>query len=63
MRCKHRYTVYDNHTDFPVIVCGTAEECAKAMGVTLNTFHQNLLARGGHGNRWFIIKEGRMEGV
>ena len=25
------YTVYDNKTDFPVIVSGTAEECAKAI--------------------------------
>ena len=25
MRCKHRYTVYDNHTDFPVIVSGTVD--------------------------------------
>lgn len=34
-----RYTVYNNKTDFPVIVDGTAQECAKAMGMTIDSFY------------------------
>ena len=34
-----RYTVYNNHTDFPVIADGTAKECAKAMGIALDSFY------------------------
>lgn len=33
------YSVYDRKTDQPVIIHGTAPECAKAMGVTRNTFY------------------------
>lgn len=59
MKQLARYTVYDNNTDFPVIVCGTAKECAKIMEIKLNSFH-HLLASNDHGNRWLIIKEGRL---
>ena len=56
-KVKHRrvrYTVYDNKTDFPVIVCGTAEECARVMGVDMNTFYVNISSRKG---RWTILTE------
>lgn len=33
------YTVYDCRTDFPVVVGGTARECAAAMGISLGSFH------------------------
>lgn len=52
----NRYTVYNNKTDFPVIVYGTSEECAKAMGITLNTFYK--LTSYKKTKKWFIIKEG-----
>lgn len=35
---KYHYTVYNCRTDFPVIIGGTARECAAAMGVTLSSF-------------------------
>lgn len=39
-RRKHnRYTVYNRKTDMPVMIGGTARECAKAMGVTLPSFY------------------------
>lgn len=39
-RKKHnRYTVYRRKTDMPVMICGTARECAKAMGVTVPSFY------------------------
>lgn len=54
-----RYTVYDNDTDFPVIVCGTPAECAAAMGVTREEFSM-LKWRFFNGKgclRWFFIRE------
>jgi hypothetical protein len=33
------YSVYDRKTDTPVFIHGTARECAKAMGVTRNSFY------------------------
>lgn len=50
-----RYTVYDNKTDFPVIVSGTSRECAKAMGIGMSRFWGIL--SGQTNKRWFIIKE------
>lgn len=34
-----RYTVYDNRTDFPIIVDGTAVECASALGRSRDSFY------------------------
>lgn len=52
------YTVYDNRTDFPVIVGGTATECAKAMNMTVATFYCTVArARIGRNKRWTILKE------
>lgn len=61
MAMWQRFTVYDNSTDFPVIVCGTSRECAKAMGVALPTFYSVLSIgeKKGHGNRWTILREGK----
>ena len=61
MAMWQRFTVYDNHTDFPVIVCGTSRECSNAMGISLATFYA-VLSNGkgkGHGNRWTILREGK----
>ena len=33
------YTVYNRRTDFPVIIGGTARECAAAMKISLGRFH------------------------
>lgn len=55
-RKQNRYTVYDNKTDFPVIVSGTAMECAEAMGIKVKTFYAALTSKYS-GERWHIIKE------
>ena len=56
---RYYYTVYDNHTDLPLIVCATSEECAKAMGVTVKTFHGYLTPSGkAREKRWTIVSEG-----
>lgn len=51
------YTVYDNRTDFPVIVDGTSKECAKAMGITMNSF-TSICHRSKHkkSKRWYIMR-------
>lgn len=54
-----KYTVYDNRTDEPVAVCATSRECAKAMGVKINTFHAYLTPSAIERKRWTIIKEGK----
>lgn len=52
------YTVYDNRTDFPVIVGGTAEQCARAMNLTLGSFYCAVTrARNKKIKRWTIMKE------
>ena len=42
-RCQKRYSVYDSKTEMPLIIYGTSKECAKAMGVTLNSFYRYLI--------------------
>lgn len=59
------YTVYDNRTDFPVIVDGEARECARVMGITLASFYSAVVrAKSGAVKRWNIEKrylDGRKE--
>lgn len=38
MKPKSRYTVYDTEKDVLIIADGTAEECAKALGISVGTF-------------------------
>ncbi len=38
---KH-YSVYETKTDKPVIIYGTSDECAKAMGITRASFYKKL---------------------
>ena len=40
-----RYSVYRKDTDMPVVVYGTAQECASALGVKLNTFYHYVYHR------------------
>ena len=49
------YTVYDNKTDFPVIVCGTSEQCARVMGIALGSFYSSVTSRGR--GRWTVMVE------
>lgn len=51
------YTVYNNRTDFPVIVDGTAQECANAMGVLVATFYSLISwTENGKIKKWTILK-------
>ena len=60
-----RYSVYDRRTDFPVIIGGTARECAAAMNITLTSFY-NAYSRlkNGYKNasrKWEIFRDEPME--
>ncbi|MBQ8831517.1 MAG: hypothetical protein IJ017_07960 [Oscillospiraceae bacterium] len=33
------YSVYDNKTDFPIVIDATAEDCAAALKRSLNSFY------------------------
>lgn len=55
------YTVYNRRTDFPVIISGTAKECAAAMGITLGSF-KSTYSRQQNGNKrasrkWEIVRD------
>lgn len=52
------YTVYNRRTDFPVIIGGTARECAVAMKITLESFYTKL--KNGHRKatrKWEIFRD------
>ena len=60
MKELKRFTVYDNKTDMPVIVSGTAHEAAKAMGIKYDSFW-SLYSRflKGMRIRWTFIDESK----
>ena len=51
------YTVYDNKTDFPIVVDGTADECARALNRSKNSFY-SLVSRvlKGENKRYSILR-------
>jgi hypothetical protein len=57
------YTVYNNNTDLPVIVDGTAAECAAAMGLKTvgNFFNTVARVRSGYLKKWTILCRKRKE--
>lgn len=52
------YTVYNNKTDFPVIVDGTAAESAAAMGLkSVGVFYNTVKhVRNGYSKKWTIME-------
>lgn len=52
-----RYTIYDNRTDFPIMVDGTADECARALNRSRNSFYC-LVSRvqKGRNKRYTILR-------
>lgn len=57
------YTVYNNNTDMPIIVDGTAAECAAAMGLkTVKNFYNTVArVRSGYLKKWTILDRKRKE--
>lgn len=57
------YTVYNNKTDMPVIIDGTAEECAKAMGIKVSSFYPAVTrTKKGQQKKWYIDSVGVARG-
>ena len=60
MKRLARYSVYNPGTDMPVIIGGTARECAAAMGVTyasFRTIYSTLKNGQPRSNRWEIYRD------
>ncbi len=59
MRKLKRYTLYNSQIAVPVIVDGTAKECANIMGIRESSFYGAVLRRKtGKNKRWYILCEG-----
>lgn len=57
------YTVYDNRTDELVILDGTAQECARALGITDNSWRISVTrSRQGTLKKWYITTRNTKEG-
>lgn len=55
---EKRYTVYNNYTDYPVVVFGTVKECAEAMGITPKSFYAiRSKSNRGIDKKWTVIDE------
>ena len=37
------YSVYERPTDRPIVIYGTARECAEALGITRESFYKQLI--------------------
>ena len=51
------YTIYDNRTDFPLIVAGTADECAQVLRRSRNSFYCMVdRVRKGKNKRYAVLR-------
>jgi hypothetical protein len=41
-RLEKKYSVYERGTDRPIVIYGTARECAEAMGIAYESFRKFL---------------------
>lgn len=51
---RFTYDVYDNKTDLPIILGGTAKECAKVLGISEDSFREYVLAGSGEKRTVFV---------
>ena len=60
-----RYSVYHKKTEVPLAIYVTSKECAKAMGIKLNSFYRYICRmRGGKINlRTWLVYEDEMEEI
>lgn len=61
MTNANSYTVWDKNTDELVILDGTSKECAKAMGITIQSFYSYLCKSKKSVIRWDIIESRKRE--
>lgn len=64
---KVRYSVYRARDEMPVVIAGTIEECADALGIKMESFIK-LASRQRHGrpvgNRkrsFIVVRDGKLE--
>lgn len=58
------YSVYDRRTEMPIVIYGTAEECAKAMKIEKKSFYSYILrSRRGYKLRRYEVFEDDTEEV
>jgi len=59
VKAYKRYSVYDAKSDLPVIVYGTSTECAKAMGITRNSFFRYIcrMKSGIRLRKWLVYED------
>lgn len=55
---KQKYSVFNRKENKWVILTSTADECAKAMGIRLDTFYHVKMYkyRNKYGTKWGIVK-------
>lgn len=59
MRAK-KYSVYNAKTDQPVLIYANSKDCAKAMGIALNSFYRYICRmRGGKIKlrKWLVYED------
>ena len=55
-----RYSVYHAKTDVPVMIYGTAQECADAMGISRQTFYKHVQRMHGGkitSSKWAVYED------
>lgn len=63
-----RYSVYSAKDDLPLIISGTIPQCAKVLGLTINSFYSQAskqrYGRGKDGSKrkYRIVRDDDMEG-
>lgn len=65
---KVRYSVYRAKDEMPIVIAGTIEECAEALGIKVKSFKE-AASRQRHGSRpvgnrkrsFIIIRDGKLE--
>lgn len=69
-KCRHksekvvkRYSIYHKGTDVPIMIYGTVQECAKAMGITVQSFYRHLcrIREGKRNMRKYDVYEDEVE--
>ena len=51
------YSIYDNKTDFPIVIDGTAQECARALKRSVNSFYCLVnRVRKGKNKRYAVLR-------
>ena len=61
--CTNRYSVYHKKSELPLILYGSSKECAKAMGIKVNSFYRYIcrMRQGKIKLRKWLVYEDELE--